>query len=104
MMNSVDLYDKISAKSASFYKVPDDSPAEVKDYSAHFNILYADNRAAKSYRYGYYGDRYNGSEDIADIAEYAKKAVDPDHERENEDYCDSEKYYYWHNPMDIDGD
>ena len=104
MMNSVDLYDKISAKNASFYKVPDDSPAEVKDYSAHFNILYADNRAARSYCYGYYGDRYNGSDDIADIAEYAKKAVDTEHERETEDYCDGEKYYYWHNPMDLDGD
>lgn len=104
MMNSVDLYDKISAKSASLYKIPDDSPAKVKDHSILFDILYADNRAARSYRYGYYGDRYNGSDDISDLAEYVKKTIDPDHERENEDYCDGEKYYYWHNPTDLDGD
>ena len=104
MMNSVDLYDKISAKKVRFYKVPDDSPAEVKDYSVFYYILYANNRATRSYGYGYYGDRYNGSEDIENIAEYAKKAVDPEHERETEDYCDGEKYYYWNNPMDLDGD
>ena len=104
MMNSVDLYDKISAKKVRFYKVPDDSPAEIKDYSVFYYILYANNRATRSYGYGYYGDRYNGSEDIENIAEYAKKAVDPEHERETEDYCDGEKYYYWNNPTDLDGD
>lgn len=104
MMNSVDLYDKISAKNAYFCKAPEGSPDDANDYSVSYDILYADNRAAREYKYGYISDRYDGSEDIADLNEYAKKTIDPDHERESEDYCDGEKYYYWHNPMDLDGD
>ena len=104
MMNSVKLYDKISANNAHFEKIPENSSDEEMDYSVSYRILCADNRAARSYDYGYYGDRYNGSDDISDLAEYAKKTIDPDHERENEDYCDGEKYYYWHNPTDLDGD
>jgi hypothetical protein len=99
MMNSVDLYDKISAKSVSFYKAPEGSPALVKDYSVFYDILCTDNRAARSYRFGYYGARYSGSEDIADMAEYAEKDIDPDHEKETESYCDGEKRYYWQNSI-----
>lgn len=102
MMNSVDLYDKISAKSVSFYKAPEGSPALVKDYSVFYDILCTDNRAARSYRFGYTGARYSGSEDIADMAEYAEKDIDTDHEKETESYCDGEKRYYWQNPETSD--
>ena len=74
------------------------------DYSVSYLILCADNRAAKSYDFGYYGDGYNGSDDITSMTEYAKKNIDPEHEKESEDYCDGEKRYYWHNPIDLDGD
>ena len=104
MMNSVKLYDKISANKALFNKIPDDSSDEEMDYSVSYRILCADNRAARSYDYGYYGDGYNGSDDITSMTEYAKKNIDPEHEKESEDYCDGEKLYYWHNPIDLDGD
>lgn len=104
MMNSVKLYDKISAKNAHFEKIPENSSDMEMDYSVSYLILCADNRAAKSYDFGYYGDGYNGSDDITSMTEYAKKNIDPEHEKESEDYCDGEKRYYWHNPIDLDGD
>lgn len=104
MMNSVKLYDKISANNAHFEKIPENSSDEEMDYSVSYRILCADNRAAKSYDFGYYGDGYNGSDDITSMTEYAKKNIDPEHEKENEVYCDGEKFYYWHNPTDLDRD
>ena len=104
MMNSGDYYDKISVKYGHFYKAPEGSPAEIRDYSVKIDVTYADNRTARKYSYGYYADRYNGSEDIASMVSYAKNTFSADHEKEDEDYCDGEKYYYWHDPMDLDGD
>ena len=104
MMNSSDYYDKISAKSGHFYKAPEDSPSGIRDYSVRLYVWYADNRAAREYGYGYYAERYNGEEDIASMISYAKNTFSADHEKEDEDYCDGEKYYYWHNPTDLDGD
>ena len=104
MMNSVKLYDKISAKNAHFEKIPENSSDEEMDYSVSYRILCADNRAARSYDYVYDGDGYKGSEDITSMTEYAKKNIDPEHEKENEVYCDGEKFYYWNNPTDLDRD
>ena len=104
MMNSVNLYDKINAKNAHFEKIPENSSDMEMDYFVSYRILCADNRAARSYDFGYYGDGYNGSEDITSMTEYAKKNIDPEHEKESEDYCDGEKFYYWNNPMDLDRD
>lgn len=104
MMNSVKLYDKISANNAHFEKIPENSSDEEMDYSVSYRILCADNRAARSYDYVYDGDGYKGSEDITSMTEYAKKNIDPEHEKENEVYCDGEKFYYWHNPTDLDRD
>ncbi|WP_303805758.1 hypothetical protein [Ruminococcus flavefaciens] len=104
MMNSVKLYDKISANNAHFEKIPENSSDEDMDYSVSYRILCADNRAARSYDYVYDGDGYKGSEDITSMTEYAKKNIDPEHEKENEVYCDGEKFYYWHNPTDLDRD
>jgi hypothetical protein len=104
MMNSGDYYDKISVKYGHFYKAPEGSPAEIRDYSVKIDVTYADNRTARKYSYGYYADRYNGSEDIASMVNYAKNTFSADHEKEDEDYCDGEKYYYWHNPTELDPD
>lgn len=104
MMNSVKLYDKISANNAHFEKIPENSSDEDMDYSVSYRILCADNRAARSYDFGYYGDGYNGSDDITSMTEYAKKNIDPEHKNGTEDYCDGEIRYSWHNPEDLDGD
>ena len=104
MLNSGIYYDKITAKSGRFYKAPEGSPVEIRDYSVKLDITYADNRAAREYSYGYYADRYNGGKDIASMVSYAKNTFSADHEKEDEDYCDGEKYYYWHNPTELDPD
>ena len=104
MMNSVKLYDKISANRALFSNIHENSSDEDMDYSVSYRILCADNRAARSYDFGYYGDGYNGSDDITSMTEYAKKNIDPEHENGTEDYCDGEIRYSWHNPEDLDGD
>ena len=104
MMNSCDHYDNISAKTASFYKTLDYDKTGDAIYSLHFESLYSDNRTPKEYSFGYYSDYYSGEETLESMSDFAKKAFSPDHDRESESYCDGTNYYYWHNPIDLDGD
>ena len=104
MMNSCDYYDKISAKKADFYALRDDNDPDKGKCTVQLESIYCDNRAPKEYSSGYYADDLISMDSPENMANSARKIYSPHHEKETETYCDGTRYYYWNNPLDLDGD
>lgn len=90
MLNSMDHYDKISAKKADVYLSNDaDTGSLIMP-----NKYYADNNALTSYNINGDDIDYNGAQDIQSLLDFVK-SVDIDSKKSEESYCDGEKNYYW---------
>ena len=90
MLNSMDYYDKISAKKADAYLSND---ADVGSLIMP-NKYYADNNALTSYNWNSDSIDYNGAQDIQSLLDFVK-SVDIDSQKSEEFYCDGEKSYLW---------
>jgi len=90
MLNSMDHYDKISAKKADAYLSND---ADIGSLIMP-NKYYADNNALTSYNINGDDIDYNGAQDIQSLLDFVK-SVDIDSQKSEESYCDGEKNYYW---------
>ncbi|MBQ6251592.1 hypothetical protein [Ruminococcus sp.] len=98
MLNSMDYYDKISAKEADVYLGND---ADIENLIL-LNKDYADNNALTSYSFNGVDIDYNGAKDIQSLIDFVK-SVDLDSQKSDESYCDGEKVYYWNSIDDNNG-